>query len=426
MKKLTILAGIAVMALAACTKVAPEAQTQKEVTFQVANYVQTKANVVYGTDNHFGTYAWFTATDKDLNEIADPTQNSYSDHSPFMVNEEVWFATSIWRTKNQTYYWPKTGTLDFISYSPFNGNSGTADSNPVVSKSAAHAYKLNYTAAGASAIANTDYMYADKVTCRNDNQNDQTGNITIEKDETGANYTGAQYTGVPTLFRHALAKLSFNVKPTFLTYTETIDATTDPVTTSTTTWKVTVKHVYITGFYTEGTCELNWALDPADNQYKWIKPENEVWTVTDGAAQTVQQDLVSTAIVFDPDATSPNYFDPTDPDNYPAKALGNTTNLFVMPQNFVAGKQTLAFDIDIETTLANGNTITENYTKTLDFAALTGATPRIKMNQNLTYNLLIKPTAYKNTNDAPTDVVINFDPAVSDWDPVSVDLNIIL
>ena len=181
MKKLTILAGIAVMALAACTKVAPVAENQKEITFQVANYVQTKANVVYDTANEFGTYAWFTAVDNDPTDAV-----TYSDHVAFMVNEKVGFVSSVWRTKVQTFYWPKTGTMDFISYSPFDGTNGTADSNPVVTKSAAHAYTLDYTASAAAstAIAATDYMYADKVTCTNADQNTP-NDVNIDKEADG-------------------------------------------------------------------------------------------------------------------------------------------------------------------------------------------------------------------------------------------------
>lgn len=424
MKKLTILAGIAVMALAACAKVDPMADSKQEVTFIVANYVQTKANVVYDTANHFGTYAWFTASDEALATTPAPDP-AYSDHAAFMVNEEVSFATSVWKTTNQTFYWPKTGSLDFVSYSPFDGTSGTADSNPVVSKSAAHAYKLEYTASAAAgtAIAATDYMYADKVTCVNETQNTQAGNINIDNNADGSAYTGTQYSGVPTLFRHALAKVNFTVEPTFLSYVDPLDAT------KTTYWKVTVKELSLSGLYTEGTCELNWDTTTS----AWLKPTtpaNNVWTVTDGSAVTAAQNLVGdTPIVYqNSDATAAGYFVPGTTE---ATALNALTQAFVMPQLIVDGKQQLKLDIDIETTLANGNIIKENYTKTLDlydilFDATSNPAPRIEMNKNLTYKIRIKPTAYYNTVDAPTDVIINFDPAVADWESESVNLNIIL
>lgn len=422
MKKLTILAGIAVMALAACTKSTPVAEPQKEITFQVANYVQTKANVVYDTANEFGTYAWFTAVDNDPTDAV-----TYSDHAEFMVNEKVGFVSSVWRTKVQTFYWPKTGTMDFISYSPFDGTNGTADSNPVVTKSAAHAYTLDYTASAAAstAIAATDYMYADKVTCTNADQNTP-NDVNIDKEADGTtDYTGAQYSGVPTLFRHALAKLNFTVEPTFLSYTDPLDAT------KTTYWKVTVKELSVSGFYTEGTCQLNWGLPTAaSTAEEWIKPANNVWTVAAGSASTTAQNLVGdTPIVYQNKvATDPGYFVPG---TTAATNLNALTQAFVMPQLIVDGQQQLKLDIDIETTLVNGNVIKENYTKTLDlydmlYDATASPTPRIEMNKNLTYKIRIKPTAYNNTTDAPTDVIINFDPAVADWESESVALNIIL
>ena len=73
MKKYLILSAAALLALAACTKQVPVAEDQREISFQVANFVQTKADNDAETNQtttaakpgeftnaDFGAYCWRT------------------------------------------------------------------------------------------------------------------------------------------------------------------------------------------------------------------------------------------------------------------------------------------------------------------------------------------------------------------------------
>ena len=147
MKRIITLAA-AVLAVVACSK-ENVVDIQREVTFEVAKRVQTRATagVLYDTGLSFGTYAWYTAT---------TAGTTGSDHADFMVNEKVSFDGSVWKTADNTFYWPKTGSVDFISYSPFAGTSNTAGTVPAVTQNS-----ITYT--GYTVNTTDDLMYADKV-----------------------------------------------------------------------------------------------------------------------------------------------------------------------------------------------------------------------------------------------------------------------
>lgn len=368
MKKYIILAAATLAALAACTKVDPVAgDVQKEISFEVANRLTKATGAVYG-NGAFGTYSWFTAGS---------TAATSSQGVPFMVNETVDKVGSVWKTSVNTFYWPKTGSIEFISYSPFAGTNGTAGTVPAITKTS-----ITYTGVTAG---NTDLMYADKATCSS-NVNEVTDSDTSD----------SGYSGVPTVFRHALAKLSFKIKANFLTYT---DATTN----TTTTWEVKVTSAKISGFKTTGDCAL--ALN-ADKK-SWDKPVTtvgtdnfNVWTNLSGAS--AEQELV--------DATT-----------YPSGVTLTTTAQdlnpatgFVMPQVLTAGAQQLKLTVHIKTTLSNGNVIEEDYEPTIDIKDIS-TLKAWQMNENIVYTINLKPVAYVSEWNTPNDVIITFDPAVADW-----------
>lgn len=377
MKKFFILAAVALVAGAACSKVETYEASQQEVTFQVAKYLPTKANVVYDTTIPFGTYAWFTADD-------DANATDESKGVDFMVNETVGFVSPVWKTTVHTFYWPKTGTIDFISYSPFNGTNATADSNPAVTKTT-----LTYTDIVAGDV---DYLYADKVTCTSNTANTQAGDITIENNADGTSYTGAQYAGVPTLFHHALAKLSFKVKANFLTWGTGTDKT---------DWKVTLIDFKVGGLFTKGNLALNW---DATNGV-WTKPAGEIWA--NPSVKSSEQDLCTTDLVLTTD-----YQD-----------LAALNKAYVLPQALSTNDQQVTIRLKIETTLANGNPLIEYFEKTFDLKDISSL-GSIKMNQNVVFNVNIKPTANVSTPNSPEDAIINFDPAVADWDTVTSNITI--
>ncbi len=351
MKRYLILAAATLVALAACSKVAPVAESQYEISFQVANFA-TKANVAF-TNVDFGTYAWHHAEDATV--------------TPFITNEKVAQKGTDWKTVANTYYWPKTGKLDFISYSPYS-----ADKGPVVTESTID-WKA-YT------VGADDLMYADKA-------KDKTENEGVYTSISGT-------TGVPTLFHHALAKLSFKVKAAFLEYT-------NPENKSKTTWEVTLKNATLSKLYNTGDLALTLAAD------------GQAWTAAKGWVVDNSKTAADTELVTE---------------EAPGKVLGTTAadlldggSIYVLLQALAAGAQKIQIVLHIKTNLPNGKVIEEDFDQVFDLAALSKI-KEWKMNQNIIYTISIKPTKDfdpENHPDDPEDATITFDPAVVDWETVA-------
>ena len=381
MKKLLLFA-VAALAIGACAKVeTPELQdqTRKEITFEVAKYVQTKAAGSIYDNGAFGTYSWFTTT-------------GYAP-TDFMINEEVDLVGGAWKTKNNTFYWPKTGSVEFISYSPFNGTNATADSNPAITPTT-----ITYTGIN-TAAESIDYMYADKAIASK--------NINVVTDGIDSGYSG-----VPTIFRHALAKLSFNIKANFVSWK-------DSNTNTTTTWDVYVTSAKISGFKTTGDCTLTLNTDAEGVTIPWDKPYTTVgsnkyyvWTNLSGAS--AEQELIDATTYPDGVLLTTN-----------AQEL-NAASGFVMPQILEDDTQKLELTIHITTHLANGLSIEEDFNPIIDIKAIS-TLKAWEMNQNITYTINIKPTAKADVNgqdNNPEDVTISFDPAVADWTNVNANATI--
>ena len=369
MKKYICIAAAALVAMAGCSKIENAPEAQREINFEVANSVRTKATGSVYNNGAFGTYAWFNNTDV------------------FMTNEQVNLAAGVWKTIDHTFYWPKSGSISFISYSPFAGTSNTAGTVPAITKNS-----ITYTNV---TVGGTDLMYADRATC-SANVNEVTDSDTAD----------SGYKGVPTVFHHALAKLSFKVLANF---TEWDDATNG----SHTEWEVTLNSFKISGFKNNGSCALTLNADGKT----WDKPVTDigtaaapvnvnVWTVGDATSVTTAQELVTTPVVL---TTS-------------AQDLSAATG-FVMPQALLSGTgaQTITIEAHIKTTLSNGNVINEDFTKTVDISAISSL-KAWEMNQNIVYTIKFKPTAKadgsEGQDDSPEDVTITFDPAVADWTTV--------
>ena len=362
MKKYLILAACALVASVACTK-SETAEPQREIAFQVAKgHAQTKADgSVYDTVVPFGTYAWFNNTNE------------------FMINEQVGYTASVWKTVDHTFYWPKTGSISFISYSPFAGTSNTAGSVPTVEKN-----KITYTGVTAGS---TDLMYADRATC--------SSNVNEVTDSDSAD---SGFSGVPTIFRHALAKVSFKVMANFLEWDDASNS-------SHTVWEVTLKNFKISGFKNTGNCELNLNADGKS----WDKPVTAVgsdnyyvWTNLSGA--TAEQELVASDLVL---TTTPQDIAPADG--------------FVIPQILEDNAQIVHITAHIKTTLSNGKVIEEDFDKDIDIKGISSL-KAWQMNQNIIYTIKFKPTSSDVANphnDDPEDVIITFDPAVADWETVN-------
>ena len=209
---------------------------------------------------------------------------------------------------------------------------------------------------------------------------------------------------MPTLFHHALAKLSFKVKAGFLEYTN--DEIKDEqgnvlVSKSTAKWELTLKSAKLSGIYNTGDLALTVAADGS-----WPLPEvgtdkAHVWANPTGAAKEVE--LVTKELKLTTDAQ----------DLYDAKGF------FVLPQMLADKAQTLTLNFHIKTTHSNGNVMEEDFNQAIDLKTISSL-KAWQMNQNIVYTISIKPTAIADPNDPhpndPEDVIITFDPAQMDWE----------
>lgn len=374
MKRYILISAIAVAAITACSKSQISAP-EREITFQTARYMGgvTKAAPADYKDEYaavpFGAFAWYKGV-------------SASDNADFMTNQKVSFADPVWRPEGTTYYWPKSGSIDFICYSPYTAD-GTNAPLPTITEDS-----MVYPAWDVAAHPDVDVMYADKVT-------GLTNNVRTY-----------YYDGVPTLFHHALAKVNFQIKAA---YTEV----TDPETGTKTKWDIEVESVKVNNVLSSGSFTLNL------NGTSWDKPADSVWT-PDGTTTNMDLDLtgVPNPLV---DGTVYNL----------------DSDVFVMPQTLTGGNQEVVIKVTITTyrDINDGN----GYVQVLQENGveiqgnLSGGTMDAwKMNQNVTYSFNFAPSLGTTTTDdkdgdgipdvIPT--IVYFDPAVDEWENVTVNAGI--
>lgn len=193
MKKFVVFAGIAVVALASCSKTEsvlnnPQ-QTGSAITFQPLAAVQTKSTPIKKyetTTGDFRVYGWYQASDN-----FDPSQA----YTLYMNNVLCSYVAGdvdakegegTWRSTNN-YYWPKNGKLTFSAYYPANADVTVDAVTGIAIK--------DYTIADAT--NQVDLMYSDRVFDR------------VSSTQTDAN---KDYDGVDLVFNHALSAADFSVK----------------------------------------------------------------------------------------------------------------------------------------------------------------------------------------------------------------------
>lgn len=374
-KRLFFVAVAVFLALVSCSKQQEGvgAETSQEIVFQVARYKNvTKAGNSDYKDAYqnipFGAYAWYKGV-------------SASDNTTFMNNQPVGYDPSknAWTTIGTTYYWPKSGSIDFICYSPYTAD-GTSAPLPTITENG-----ISYPAWNVSLHPDVDVMYADKVT-----------GITN-------NTTTYYYNGVPTLFHHALAKVSFQIKQAYMN--KTAD------TGDTTSWEITVNSITVQNLLVSGTLDLTLNGDGT-----WKKPAGDVWDSSAGVRDNMN--LLSTPLQLD------------------GSAQPLASNLMILPQSLSDG-QKVVLNVTIKTyrDKNDGNGPQLVLTETgVDIAAFlqNGELNKWGMNQNITYSFNIAPSLGTETGgdldgDGIPDVeptIVYFDPAVSDWENITVNAGI--
>lgn len=344
MKKYIIIAA-ALAAVCACSKNEPAQTAQKEISFQKASYLsQTKADgdpIEYDEDETFGVYAWFDS------------ENAAEQNQAFMVNETVGYTGSEWKVVGKTYYWPKTGNVDFFAYAP------TAEKPWITCDDEKHIL----TAAETTIAGTEDYMYSSMAMDYNEN---------VETYFT---------TGVPVLFHHALAKLTVNFKAGKLVDPENEDNV----------WEITVNQAEFLKVCNAGSLTLAMAEDTetAPEVIEWTLPTNAIWTPS--TATEAKTDLQAAANL------------PLT-EEFAADLLDEYT---VLPQDLAGMNFHINFTIkasnDGGDNFYSTETVDRTYTVTEAFA---DAGNFWKMNTKVTYNVTITPSSDE----------ILFDPAVVDWE----------
>ena len=378
MKKILIFLSIAAVMASACSKVASNpVENASVVSFQTVAGLNTKAPGINGTvfpqTETFSTYAW-----------AEGTVGDY-----FMENVTIEYKTSenLWKAQSGTYYWPKNSTVDFISYYP-TGLSGITVAKDTITYAGIDVNTLQQ-----------DIMYADKAAGFSDNQD------LVDDSVSG-------FTGVPTIFRHALAKVNFKVALTYK-YKKEDDGTE-------TSWKVTVNSAKLSGIYTKGGCVLKLASTPTLGVIGWDKPAGNVWT-PEGSAIDINGSLSG---------------------NIDAGTLYQAVDtLYVLPQALAADQQKVTLNVTVETTRNGAAFLNETFDVSANIRL--DAIPAWEMNHVYTYILRFAPTASNgnggNPIDPPTDpsdpnypggvdpnnpnlsdAIITFDPAVDGWENVGI------
>lgn len=361
MKKLFVIAA-AVIALAACTKTEVDNVTSENgpaISFQIANYASlTKAgetSLITEGFNNFKTWAWYTS--------------STASNQAFMAPATVtWDAGNTqWAPSDHVYYWPKTGYINFFS---FAGNF----------------YPSTVALDGESKAVAT---YAENTIATNSNILVADGAYGFFNNDAAVYKLDGVTKGVPTLFRHMLSRVKFDVK---------VDATdVDDVKNH---WKVTVTSATVS-YRNKGTLVVNFPATPAitlgaDNKPttagQTLKYTSETWTPASVANETLTN-AANVIVETDGHAAST------------AEIL--IADSVVMPQTLATTNVTVALTYTLEHTYDGGAAISE--VVPISAKALTDFTPSIAAwdpNTVYTYHIVIKPAA---------DNKILFDPAVETW-----------
>lgn len=234
MKKILIIAAVASVALASCTKTIPEVYDNgKEVAISfspISQRVGTKANVngeqnaTYSATNALGGYesfaawAYYTAaasTTTNPQTNADATKGAaFFANEACAHNDEVdGTGTDFWAPAT-SYYWPKAGYLHFHAMSPAAFGTGTLNhywnKGITITGYVAPVY-TDAAATGLTADASQiDLMYSDFVFDKQRANYALTGTgVGKYDDDDDAVYA---HDGVNLLFRHALSLVQFKVK----------------------------------------------------------------------------------------------------------------------------------------------------------------------------------------------------------------------
>ena len=372
---------VLVFVLAGCVETLEDSPvpSSRKVTFQTASYPTTRATgqphkgteFTYG---HFMTFAW--------SEAVVEADKVFMNHQRVERSGDgkTWEPTSV-------YYWPMYTPVDFISYFP-------ESSKDILKVEREELTYTGYEVYGESADITTetkDLMYADKAVGYGANVDE------VNDDLGGANDRG--YTGVPTLFNHALAQLEIRV------------LVQQPEGETTFHWEAVIDQAELKGLYTKGDLTLT-LKDPS------VSHGVVGWeTADEGDAKTVgwvnDGNVKEQAIVGE--TADKKNFTVRSTEDYGVKngeeavvGCASMYKAFVLPQVL---EDTHLLDLKLTVNKYEGeNSKTSEADKDVRHLQLkTGDITVWGMNQRVVYTIVINPA--KNGK-------ILFDPAIKKWEDV--------
>ena len=356
--KTIILATSALALLAACSKseVLPVESAPQEITFQT---VETKAASGFSESNKFYSWAFF------LSKVNAGWDSNYSKSEAYIANSPISYndTDKAWRNATTKYYWPKEGSLTFFAWSD-NTN------DPKV------------TGATITCANDTGIKVADYDITSNQNKDLLVADIAKDKQANEAHNFDANpgkdwKEGVPTVFKHILSNLVFNIKTDYATSNDEYKSVDFKLK------SIDLNNVYTKGTYTQGS--------PTASTTPWNNyTDSETLNIFNG-------ELAVTKATDDPTAITSSYS-------------------IVLPQTFAAVTGditsttpviTVVYDI---VTNYTGNAVTETITVTKSLNEIYSG----KWEPAKKYTL----TLIVGLNE------ILWDPDVTDWAGVSNNINI--
>ena len=388
MKKYLIIAIAAIAAMAACTRnEINDPRPESPIRFSVINHLQqTKATagLEYPTSVPFGSFAWWTA-DHWAGEATD--QNFV-----FMSNQEVAYdETNKEWAPTTAFYWTKTGYITFASYSPYVTDATKASKgfSAIPSYDVEKGFLFNdYTVVDGT---NVDLMYSNLAADCTKSTNVNGADVTNDTNPEGA------FTGVPTVFNHALCQIGFefraigrknpNVSKIKIVLND-----------------VDIKNIDKKGSFTQNPASgAKWSSDHTVLAEYDYAPSSAIElnlienTAANVASTTNYTSLNKTRILLPQELEA----DPADPATDP---ITTTTDQ----------KLVVNYTIMIEYESAPNVWATEEVTS--EVRLNNGTITAWRDNQNITYRISINPYST---------VPVTFDPAVVDWtDVYSTDVNL--
>lgn len=425
MKKYFIIAAVAMVAMASCTKTLTDetAVQNDKIAFEVANYAQqTKANVAITNEEDgifsFHTYAYQfpqIGTPVTFMSNVEILPWNISGTTTTQVTADNFASTNIssWAPEYD-YYWPKTGYVNFYSYA--------GSHTPAVAVNSDSDWKtVTYTYTDAVIGATSNILVA-KPALHYGVANAATETYEVDNSETSGHVTK----GVPTLFRHQLAKVKFDVRA----------RTTDANISANTTWKVQVLGTYT--YTPNGGSEttIKSAINPVNKgsllltctdantsagTVEWVKTNEDATNISGWVASTAAADkdeLVFTetsaeipAVMTIP-AGAIESVDASN-NNAPYDAIEILALRSVLPQVTSGVKITMVYKVQA----FHGDSKFMEEIRTVgidadaDLADFTGFITSWQANKKITYHIIIDPVSQK----------VTFDPAVEEYDPIDAD-----